>query len=81
MVTFIDPGRCLTLRGPMGMRGAVAGVISFDLEASGTETVINLSRRVVGDVSDEDRADYSAGWSELLTDGLKAFVEAQHVGA
>jgi len=75
-VSFIDPGRRLTMRGSMGMGGAVTGVIKYDLEPSGTGTVLRLSHHVVGEVSQEDRDEYAAGWTALLEGNLRSLVEA-----
>jgi len=78
VVSYVDPDHRLTIRGPMGMRGAVASVITLDLEASGTGTIVSLSHRAIGEVSAEEGDEYSSGWSNLLTLALKPFVEDRH---
>jgi hypothetical protein len=74
-VTFVKRGERLTLSGPMGMSGAVAGVISFHLTAAEDSTALRLSHQVAGVVDEETRLSYTAGWQDLLGTRLKAFVE------
>ncbi|HET6781859.1 MAG TPA: SRPBCC domain-containing protein [bacterium] len=65
----------LGFTGPLGMRGAVVGRVMITLERQGTTTVVRLSHRVVGDVTEENRQSYSGGWQKLLGQGLKPYVE------
>lgn len=74
-VTRIREPNLLYLTGPMGMDGAVIGVIHFDLEAVEGGTLLKLSHRAIGDVDDQTLADYSGGWTTLLERGLKAVAE------
>ncbi len=61
VVTYVDPDRKLIMQGPMGMRGAVLGVISFTLAATGSGTQLRLSHRVAGEVTKEEGEQYSDG--------------------
>jgi len=74
-VQVLRPGRYLKLRGPMGMDGAVAGVIELELVPKGEATLVKLSHSAVGEITEETRANYSKGWTVLLGTNLKDFVE------
>lgn len=74
-VTIARRPEWLRLAGPIGMRGAVAGVVDITLEAKGPETIVRLSHRAVGEVTEETEANYNAGWRSLLGERLKPFVE------
>ncbi len=74
-VTAIKPAQRLELTGPIGMRGAVLGVVSIELHPKGNGTLLTLSHRAVGEVTPEIRASYASGWSDLLGTRLKVFVE------
>jgi DNA-binding transcriptional ArsR family regulator len=74
-VTYIKHPESLRLAGPMGMRGAVTGVIHFDLEPQAAGTLVRLSHRVIGEIDAETEAAYSGGWRELLEERLKPYVE------
>ena len=45
------------------------------LEGQGEATVVRLSHRVAGEITEETRRSYSGGWQTLLGRGLKPFVE------
>jgi uncharacterized protein YndB with AHSA1/START domain len=74
-VTRIRRPTELGLTGPFGMRGAVMGRVMIVLERQDTATIVRLSHRVVGEVTDETRQSYSGGWRTLLGQGLKPYVE------
>ena len=74
-VTIARRPEWLRLTGPIGIRGAVAGVVDIMLEPKGQATVVRLSHRVVGEVTGETEASYDRGWKSLLGEGLKPFVE------
>jgi hypothetical protein len=59
----------------MGMSGAVAGIIDIQLTPQGRGTVVRLTHRAVGEVTDETRSGYTRGWSVLLQERLKSYVE------
>jgi hypothetical protein len=63
------------MSGGMGMSGAVAGVIDIRLTPQGRGTVVRLTHRAVGEVTDETRSGYSRGWGVLLQERLKSYVE------
>lgn len=65
----------LRLMGPLGMAGPVQGVITLQLEAKDQGTLLKLSHRAFGEVSEEARQAYSKGWEELLGTRLRNFVE------
>ena len=64
-VTRIERPARLTLTGPMGMTGPVAGVISYELEESDAGTTLRLSHKALGDVSEETQQAYSKGWGQV----------------
>jgi len=74
-VTIARRPEWLRLSGPIGIRGAVAGVVDIMLEPKGQETVVRLSHWVVGEVTNETEASYDRGWKALLGERLKPFVE------
>jgi hypothetical protein len=61
------------MRGPMGMRGAVTAVFSWDLVADGSSTVLRAAHQAFGDVDAETREGYAAGWLEVF-DALRTAV-------
>ncbi len=76
MVTQVKRGERLEITGACGMSGLVHGKFEFDLvEKGSTATLLKLSHRGMGDVGDERKAMYDAGWRDLLGTRLKAFVE------
>lgn len=64
VVTRLDPGRSLTVDGPMA--GPVIGSWTMELTPDGDGTVITSTHRVIGPVDEDTRAGYEAGWSEVL---------------
>ena len=82
VVTAIERNKQLTLSGPMGMSGAVSGLITYTLEPAGkSATTLKLTHRAIGEdrppmgVNEEMRQNYTGGWSDLLGTRLKQFVE------
>jgi DNA-binding transcriptional ArsR family regulator/uncharacterized protein YndB with AHSA1/START domain len=75
VVNYIKQGETLRMTGPMGMRGAVVGVVRFDLESQNGGTLLALSHRVIGEVDEETHIGYDDGWRKLLETHLKNFVE------
>jgi DNA-binding transcriptional ArsR family regulator/uncharacterized protein YndB with AHSA1/START domain len=78
-VTRIEPEKRLSLRGAMGMSGAVAGVIDYTLEPHEGGTLVKVSHHAVGEIDDETEQAYSRGWRDLLHDGLKPCCEGRAV--
>jgi uncharacterized protein YndB with AHSA1/START domain len=76
-VTYIDPPRRLRLEGPMGMSGAVAASMQFELESRGSGTRLELVHDILASIDRAELEEYRAGWAELLDRGLRAFVEAK----
>lgn len=74
-VTALKQDALIELRGPLGMKGAVYGVITFTLEARGKGTRLQLSHRAIGEVDQKTQEGYQGGWGDLLSTRLKAFVE------
>ena len=72
-VTRIERPARLTLTGPMGMTGPVAGVISYELEETGSSTTLRLSHKALGDVSEETQQAYTKGWVQVH-DALQKYV-------
>ena len=65
----------LVLVGGLGMSGAVLNVIAFTLQARNGGTLLKLSHRGIGEITDALRSGYTAGWSDLLGTRLKSCVE------
>ena len=74
-VTLLRRPERLRMSGSMGMSGAVGGVIDIRLTPRGNSTILHLSHRAVGEVTEQTRASYHNGWKVLLSERLKAFVE------
>ncbi|MFN8454473.1 MAG: helix-turn-helix domain-containing protein [Anaerolineae bacterium] len=74
-VTGLKQAERLELTGPMGMGGAVHGLFSFELAPQAQGTLLRLSHKAFGEVTEETKANYSQGWQDLLGVRLKAFVE------
>lgn len=75
VVTAFEPNASVVFNGQCGMDGAVYGVFSFEVEATAEGTLLKLSHRAVGEVSESNRAGYDYGWNHMLTQ-LKDLVEA-----
>ncbi len=73
-VTFIDPPRRLRLEGPMGMDGAVLGVMEFRLEPLPAGTRLSLAHSILGSLEAATAEEYRAGWAELLGTTLPAYL-------
>ncbi len=74
-VIELRPNRILELSGLVGMAGAVAGLIRFEIEPKDGGSLLKLDHRAVGEVSDETASNYTGGWNDLLATRLKAYVE------
>jgi DNA-binding transcriptional ArsR family regulator/uncharacterized protein YndB with AHSA1/START domain len=74
-VTGLKQAERLELTGPMGMGGAVHGLFSFELTPHRQGTLLRLSHKAFGEVTEETQANYAQGWQDLLGVRLKAFVE------
>mgnify|MGYP001214895716 CR=1 FL=1 len=75
VVTWFEPGKRLGYSGTLDMQGAVAGMITFDLEPQGDGALLKLRHYAVGVIAEETRTTYDAGWNELLGNRLAAYVE------
>lgn len=75
VVTWYEPGKRLSLSGTLDMHKAVAGSVTFDLEPQGDGTLLRLQHYAVGPIEESTRANYHAGWQELLRNRLKAYAE------
>ncbi|HEV2891449.1 MAG TPA: metalloregulator ArsR/SmtB family transcription factor [Frankiaceae bacterium] len=73
VVRLERPSR-LDVSGPMGMPGPVSAVWSMTLSPSGSSTVLALVHRAFGDIDEETRAGYTAGWTEVV-EALRAAVD------
>jgi uncharacterized protein YndB with AHSA1/START domain len=56
----------LEYTGPMGMAGPVTSVISFELEERDAGTLVRKTHRAFGDIDEETRESYTAGWKQVL---------------
>jgi uncharacterized protein YndB with AHSA1/START domain/DNA-binding transcriptional ArsR family regulator len=75
-VTRIRPPELLELTGRMGMSGPAYSVVTFELAAKGKGTRVTLTHQGVGDVDAETSEQYHEGWTDLLTNRLKPYVES-----
>lgn len=74
-VTQFCPNELLEITGPIGMGGAVKGVVRFQLEAMGVATLIKFSHEAMGTFGEKTSANYGQGWKDLIHNRLKLFVE------
>ena len=66
-VMRVDAPAHLSVAGPMGMSGPVVALWSFDLDDDdGGRTVLRYSHRAFGEIDEETRDEYAAGWREVL---------------
>ena len=75
VVQYIDPPRLLRLDGPMGMPGAVLGVMEFRLEPADEGTRLSLVHDISGAIEPDTVESYRAGWEELLGVTLRRYCE------
>jgi uncharacterized protein YndB with AHSA1/START domain len=75
VVAELHPGRELAVDGTMGMRGPVVGRWRMTLEPDGPATGLTVEHRVLGQVSEDDRAGYSDGWRNVFAN-LEQHLEA-----
>jgi len=73
-VTYIDPPRRLRLEGPMGLSGAVAASMDFELTASGTGTHASLIHDILGSMDRAEIQEYRKGWAALLDSALRDYL-------
>jgi DNA-binding transcriptional ArsR family regulator/uncharacterized protein YndB with AHSA1/START domain len=74
-VTALEPGRFLELTGPIGMGGAVIGLVTFELERLTQGTLVKLTHRAAGEVDEKTKSDYTGGWNYLIGTCLAGLVE------
>lgn len=74
-VTSIKRDDHVELTGRIGMGGAVIGIVAFTLEPRGKATLVRLTHRAAGEISDQQQSGYDKGWQDLVGHRLKAFVE------
>ncbi len=74
-VMHVVKNKKLVMQGAMGMQGAVFGNIAFELLGDGKSTILKLAHHAFGDISDDHKKNYTAGWQSLLGVRLKGLVE------
>lgn len=74
-VTGIRRPEQVTLSGPMGMTGPVASVMVFTLAEQGDQTLVSLSHKGLGDISEETKSNYEQGWRDVF-EALRAHIAA-----
>ena len=74
-ITGIQQDYLLELSGRMGRLEAATGFIRFELEERQGATRLRLDHRVVGAMENNAEAACRRGWTELLDQRLRAFVE------
>lgn len=74
--TVVDwfPGKKLCIIGPVGVRKPCQSVVTFELEASGSNTILKFRHRGAGLMDANYGADYDGGWKELFA-SLKKHIE------
>ena len=65
----------IEVRGPLGMTGAVNGVIRFELEERDNGVLLKLRHQAAGNLEEGAEASYREGWRDLLQVRLKAVVD------
>lgn len=65
----------IVFEGSFGMLGAINGVVTFIVEPADGGTLLKFSHRAIGEVTDDHKKSYAAGWQDLLGVRLKAFAE------
>jgi DNA-binding transcriptional ArsR family regulator/uncharacterized protein YndB with AHSA1/START domain len=68
-VAFLDRPDTFSVSGPMGMAGAVTAVWTMtftSLDDDPGRTRVTLTHRGYGDIDDETRESYTAGWQQIL---------------
>lgn len=78
-VTFVDRGKKLIFKGPLGFQGtsALEMVHVFTFEAEGESTRIRVQVRGVGEVADGVPEAIDGVWNHFLVERFKAFVETR----
>jgi DNA-binding transcriptional ArsR family regulator/uncharacterized protein YndB with AHSA1/START domain len=74
-VTQIKNNERLELSGLAGWTRAVQGIVLITLEKNGKATSVRLSHQAMGELDEQTRTDWSAGWQDLMGTRLRAFVE------
>jgi DNA-binding transcriptional ArsR family regulator/uncharacterized protein YndB with AHSA1/START domain len=69
------PNKVLEMSGLIGMSGAVAGLVRFEIEPTDGGSLLKLDHRAVGDIEEKTAEMYQGGWADLLGTRLKAYVE------
>jgi uncharacterized protein YndB with AHSA1/START domain len=74
-VTQMRRYEVIELRGPLGMSGAVNGVIRIEFEDLDNGTRVKLRHQAAGYIEDSTEARYIDGWKDLLEKRLRDFVD------
>lgn len=74
-VTAFQAPLMLGLVGPFGMDGLCHNRIDLTLEPCPEGTAVKLSHKGMGEIADERREQYTAGWGDLLGSRLRALAE------
>ena len=77
-VTMCDPGVSIQMFGHIApdWGGPTASMLKFHLEDRDSGTLFRITDALFGHVSDDSVESLQGGWRWLMTDGLKAYVEA-----
>ncbi len=74
-VTTFQAPTSLSLNGPFGMDGLCHNMVDLTLEACPEGTLVKLSHKAFGEITEERRSQYTAGWDDLLQQRLRALAE------
>ena len=69
----------LKMAGPFGMGGFCHSVVTYTLEPKGKGTLLKVSHVAAGEIDDEARGQYSAGWEDLIKGRLVALLQRGEV--
>ena len=61
----------LVLSGRFAVRGAIAGLVRFELAGVADGTRLAVAHQAVGDIDDDTRAAFARGWADLLGKRLR----------
>lgn len=78
-VIALSRAKELKLAGPFGMGGLCHSVVTYTLEAKEGRTILKVSHVAAGEIDEESRAQYAAGWEDLIRVRLTALLERGEV--
>lgn len=74
-IVRVEPPEIVRLIGTVGIKGIVQGNVIFEIKPTDSGSVLKLSHRAFGEITDDVRSSYTGGWHTLLAENLKAIAE------